>query len=131
MNESKVIATNEDAGAETDSAPSGTVAIVYDYTRGDYDGSGVAIAVTASGDVYEKDLSHCSCYGPFGYDSREWTKVSPTPTDLVRFCEVDEMGVDRTKGYDSAAWARLREGVKQLAALAAAPTNPNEDGTDE
>lgn len=38
---------------------------VTDYDEGDWDGSGWALTLTEAGSVWEWNLTHCSCYGPF------------------------------------------------------------------
>lgn len=54
--------------------------LVYWYESGYYDGQGQAVALWEDGSVTVKDLSHCSCYGPF--DS--WGKDNVTIEEVLR-----------------------------------------------
>ena len=48
--------------------------LVFDYEDGGYDGQGTAVALGVDGLIYVKDLSHCSCYGPFdGFGYGKWS----------------------------------------------------------
>lgn len=38
--------------------------LAYSYSRGDYDGSGIAYAKIRDR-IYTKNIGHCSCYGPW------------------------------------------------------------------
>lgn len=58
-----------------DQLPDGCVWCVYQYERGDWEGSGEAFAFDGSR-YWEKGLGHCSCYGPFDFDGHQWSPIT-------------------------------------------------------
>jgi len=59
--------------------PDDTELVVYWYEAGSYEGSGTAYALAKS-KWFEKDLGHCSCYGPWEPEAGEWNQL--TEADL-------------------------------------------------
>lgn len=66
--------------------PDGTTLVVYWYEAGSYEGSGTAFAL--AGDQWlEKNLGHCSCYGPWEPDGGGWDTL--THADIRMKCGPD------------------------------------------
>ena len=57
-------------------SPPECVVLATEYTAGDYEGSGWALAMDADGIVQEYNLGHCSCYGPFDEVFASWNNFA-------------------------------------------------------
>lgn len=62
---------NEDPGGPEDADD--FIWVVSYYTSGSYDGTGEAIGLHKDGLLYYANLSHCSCYGPYGDGISDYT----------------------------------------------------------
>ncbi len=92
-------------------ADSTSLWIVYNYTRGSYEGCGEAIVKDLDGSYAFHSLGHCSCYGP-GEGGRHVYKltfqgmleelgyIAGHECEVVRkICELDELPYPPNNGW--------------------------------
>lgn len=66
--------------------------IITDYNRGDYSGTGEAIAKLGD-NLYYWDLGHCSCYGPFD-GSPEEINISDIISNNIHYSPIRSARVE-------------------------------------
>lgn len=83
--------------------------LVYEYESDYYEGSGKAVAYK-DGEIYVKELGHCSCYGPFDVAGRD-DYYSGSPWDKF---SIDDFFKARESIHDIDITDVVMEKVKEL-----------------
>lgn len=70
----KIIAVGDEYDPSEYEVPPNTEWIIYEYSRGAWEGSGIAYCKTMDGKYWTRSLGHCSCYGAWD-GGNDWDEL--------------------------------------------------------